>query len=72
MAAKLTGTINNLTVVYNEVQHTANITNINAGFDETSYILDDKFPNATIKAFDFYDAEKHTEASIKRARKVCI
>lgn len=45
------------------------IVNINAGFDETSYLLQDKFKNAELIALDFYDPEKHTEVSIKRARK---
>jgi SAM-dependent methyltransferase len=48
------------------------IININAGFDETSFILESKFPNAKISVFDFYDAENHTEAAIKRARKVSL
>jgi len=45
------------------------IVNINAGFDETSYLLKDKFKNAELIALDFYNPEKHTEVSIKRARK---
>lgn len=45
------------------------IVNINAGFDETSYLLQDKFKNAELIALDFYNPEKHTEVSIKRARK---
>ena len=44
--------------------------NINAGFDETSHLLERKYPNAEIRAFDFYDAKKHTELAIVRARKV--
>lgn len=44
------------------------VVNINAGFDESSELLGDKMPSATIKVFDFYDADKHTEPSIKRAR----
>ena len=46
-----------------------NIVNINAGFDETSVLLKDKFPNTELLVFDFYNPEKHTEVSIKRARK---
>ncbi len=46
------------------------LANINAGFDETSEILQSKFPNSRIEKLDFYDAEKHTEISIKRARKI--
>jgi ubiquinone/menaquinone biosynthesis C-methylase UbiE len=45
------------------------IVNINAGFDETSILLQQKFPNAQMEVLDFYDPEKHTEVSIKRARK---
>lgn len=45
------------------------IVNINAGFDETSILLKDKFPNSEFLVFDFYDPKKHTEVSIKRARK---
>ncbi len=48
------------------------IININAGFDETSYILKDKFKNAELVALDFYDPVKHTEISIKRARKAYL
>lgn len=44
------------------------ILNINAGFDETSEIIENKFPQAVITICDFYDPIKHTEVSIKRAR----
>ncbi len=44
------------------------IVNINAGFDETSILLKEKFKNAELIALDFYDPLKHTEISIKRAR----
>lgn len=46
-----------------------NILNIHAGFDETSKLLLKKFPNSNLTVFDFYDPLKHTEVSIKRARK---
>ena len=46
------------------------ILNIHAGFDETSEILRQKFPNAILTVCDFYDPAKHTEISIKRARRV--
>jgi ubiquinone/menaquinone biosynthesis C-methylase UbiE len=49
-----------------------NLININAGFDETSFILKNKFPDADIKVFDFYDAQQHTEPAIVRARKVSL
>ncbi|WP_223607608.1 methyltransferase domain-containing protein [Chryseobacterium sp. OSA05B] len=48
------------------------IININAGFDETSYIIKNNFPQADLKVFDFYDAKRHTEPAIVRARKVSI
>lgn len=47
----------------------ANIVNIHAGFDETSALLASKFPDARITVFDFYDPTKHTEVSVKRARR---
>ena len=50
------------------VNDTDKIMNINAGFDETSCLLADKFPGINITVCDFYDAEKHTASSIKRAR----
>lgn len=55
-----------------EYGHADLIVNINAGFDETSFILKDKFPRADLIAFDFYNAKQHTEAAIKRARKVSL
>lgn len=48
------------------------ILNINAGFDETSFILKNRFPKSEVKAFDFYNASKHTEPAIKRARRVSL
>jgi ubiquinone/menaquinone biosynthesis C-methylase UbiE len=48
------------------------IVNINAGFDETSFILKSNFPEATLKVFDFYNAKQHTEPAIVRARKVSM
>ncbi len=44
------------------------IVNINAGFDETSNLLKEKFKDAELVVFDFYYPAKHTEVSIKRAR----
>lgn len=46
--------------------------NINAGFDETSFIIKDKFPHSHLKVFDFYNARQHTEPAIIRARKVSL
>ncbi len=45
------------------------IININAGFDETSFLLKNKFSNSELLVLDFYDQKKHTEVSINRARK---
>lgn len=42
--------------------------NINAGFDETSELLNAKFHHQQFTVLDFYDPKKHTEISIKRAR----
>lgn len=48
------------------------ILNINAGFDETSFIIKNCFPKSDLKVFDFYNSEKHTEPAIIRARKVSL
>ncbi len=48
------------------------ILNINAGFDETSFIIKNKFPQSDLKVFDFYNAKQHTEPAIIRARKVSL
>lgn len=45
------------------------LVNIHAGFDETSALLSQKYPKASLQVFDFYDKSKHTEVSIERARK---
>lgn len=45
------------------------IINIHAGFDETSLLIGNKYKDAALRIIDFYDAQKHTELSIKRARK---
>ena len=31
------------------------IANINAGFDETSFIIEENFPGSSLKVFDFYN-----------------
>jgi len=46
--------------------------NINAGFDETSYIIENILPKSKLQVYDFYNAEQHTEAAIVRARKVSL
>jgi ubiquinone/menaquinone biosynthesis C-methylase UbiE len=48
------------------------IVNVNAGFDETSYLLNHRFPDAEINVFDFYNAMRHTEPAIVRARKASL
>ena len=48
------------------------IVNINAGFDETSFIIKNIFPHSDLKVFDFYNASQHTEPAITRARKVSL
>jgi SAM-dependent methyltransferase len=48
------------------------ILNINAGFDETSFIIKSNFPLSGLKVFDFYNARQHTEPAIVRARKVSL
>lgn len=47
----------------------AAIVNIHAGFDETSALLKARFKSAEMTVLDFYDPARHTEASIRRARK---
>ncbi len=45
------------------------VVNVNAGFDETSSILRERFPEAELVVLDFYDPARHTEVSIARARR---
>ncbi len=52
-----------------DVEKRKNIININAGFDETSAIIENKFPNGNLKVLDFYDSNFNTEMAIERARK---
>ena len=52
-----------------EIKDSSTILNINAGFDETSTILNDLYKNCRIIPLDFYNPSKHTEISIKRARR---
>lgn len=46
--------------------------NINAGFDETSFIIKKILPESNLQVYDFYNAEQHTEPAIVRARKVSL
>jgi len=46
------------------------IVNINAGFDETSFIIKNKLKNADLAVYDFYNEDQHTEPAIIRAQKV--
>jgi ubiquinone/menaquinone biosynthesis C-methylase UbiE len=48
------------------------ILNINAGFDETSFIIKNHFPACELRVFDFYNSKQHTEPAIVRARKVSL
>ena len=50
------------------VNETDRVMNINTGFDETTCLLSEKFSGIDITALDFYDPQKHTAPSIKRAR----
>jgi len=52
-----------------EMADTRRAANIHAGFDETTALLKAGFPGAGWQVFDFYDPQKHTEVSIRRARK---
>jgi SAM-dependent methyltransferase len=44
------------------------VVNLTAGFDETTAILQEKFPEVEVLTFDFYQKDAHTESSIRRAR----
>jgi ubiquinone/menaquinone biosynthesis C-methylase UbiE len=52
-----------------EIDKKSNLLNIHAGFDESSALLQNKFPESSLQVFDFYNPILHTEVSIKRARK---
>ncbi len=56
---------------FEDAKHKFNI-NINAGFDETSYIIKDILSMSELQVYDFYDAKRHTEPAIVRARKVSL
>lgn len=47
------------------------VVNIHAGFDESSALLQQRFPAAQLRVLDFYDPAEHTEVSIRRARAAC-
>lgn len=51
------------------VEKAASGANLHAGFDETTMLLQESFPGVRWHVFDFYDPRKHTEISIRRARK---
>ena len=42
--------------------------NVNAGFDELTALLRERYPSAEVVPVDFYDPARHTEPSISRAR----
>lgn len=58
-----------LTWVDNLQTKGSKIVNVHAGFDETSALLHSKFSNSELVVLDFYDPLKHTEVSIRRARR---
>jgi len=45
---------------------------LSAGFDEISAPLARKYPSANLLAADFFDATRHTEVSIQRARRAYL
>jgi len=44
------------------------IINIHAGFDETSALIANRYPESQLRVLDFYDPALHTEISVRRAR----
>lgn len=48
--------------------HPGQILNLHAGFDESSEMLAQMFPDAQLSIFDFYSPQASTEPSIARAR----
>jgi SAM-dependent methyltransferase len=52
-----------------EMKSTLQAANVHAGFDETSVLLKSAFPRINWHVFDFHDPAKHTEISIRRARR---
>lgn len=52
-----------------EISGARRAAHIHAGFDESYEFLQSFFPETSWQVFDFYDPAKHTEISIRRARK---
>ena len=52
-----------------EVPPGGRMANIHAGFDETSAALRQRYPGRELVVMDFYDPARHTEVSIRRARR---
>jgi hypothetical protein len=52
-----------------EINADSCVVNINAGFDETSELIKALHPSTELIVLDFYDPARHTEVSIKRARR---
>lgn len=48
----------------------AHILNLTAGFDESSAILKERYPDSLLVVPDFFDPQLHTEPSIARARRI--
>ena len=47
----------------------ATLLTVSAGFDEISPVLRQQYPKGQLLAVDFYDPARHTEVSIRRARR---
>jgi SAM-dependent methyltransferase len=55
--------------LHSEISGARHAAHIHAGFDESTEWLETLFPDTSWQVFDFYDPAKHTEISIRRARK---
>ena len=55
--------------LFENVPAPAALLTLSAGFDEISAPLAHRYPTARLLAADFYDAARHTEPSIQRARR---
>lgn len=53
-------------------ENTWKLVNINAGFDETSYLIKNELVDSDLQVYDFYNEALHTEPAIVRARKVSL
>lgn len=55
--------------LFDKVPTPATLLTVSAGFDEISAPLAQQYPMASLLSADFYDAARHTEISIQRARR---